>query len=191
MRFSLIALIFLTYSVTQAAPYPATSSSILTAPDRGLAFIQKGFNLKTVGTDWVPVSKNSSDSILDTIRFGPAGTTAEEGASLSVRTDKISSAVTLETYAKKFMRDYPNYGFDVLGSKPVTISASQGLIVDMINRSKNKQLRQLILKQNNQVAVLTCMDDREKFNKTLVSCNQIMKSFEWTDHAASKPASAR
>lgn len=173
-----------------AAPYPATSSSILTTPERGLAFMQKGFSVKTAGTDWIPVNPDKSgDSILDTIRFTPKD--AAQTGSLSVRTDKILASASLELYAKKFMRDYPNYGFDVLSSKPVKLNETSGLLVDMVSRSKNKQLRQLILKQNNQVAILTCMDDKEKFSKTLSGCNQIMKSFEWSDQAGSAPSPAQ
>lgn len=190
MRLILFSFISLSAFVAAAAPYPATSSSILTSPERGLAFLQKGFLVKTAGTEWVPVNpEKGSESLLDTIRFEPKD--AKQTGSLSIRTDKILSTASLELYAKKFMRDYPNYGFDVLSSKPVKLNENSGLLVDMVSRTKNKQLRQLILKQNNQVAILTCLDEKENFNKTLSSCNQIMKSFEWTDPANTSPSPAQ
>jgi hypothetical protein len=163
-------------SLAGAAPYPATGSSALTAPEKGLYLLHKGFTVKTEGTDWVPVQPQD-DSILDTVKFkgkDPAAT-----ASLSVRTDKLAKNVSLELYTKKWMRDYPNYGFEVLTTKSITLNGNPALLVDMISRSKDKQLRQVILKRDDNVAVMTCMDSREGFVKALPNCNQIMKSFSW------------
>ena len=173
--FSLLA-ITLTSLMSSAAPYPATSSSALTAPDKGLYLVHKGFTVKTEGTDWLPVEQQG-ESILDTVKFkakDPAAT-----ASLSVRTDKLAKNVSLELYTKKWMRDYPNYGFEVLTTKNITLNGSPALLVDMISRSKDKQLRQVILKRDDKVAVMTCMDSRDGFTKALPQCNQIMKSFTW------------
>ncbi len=150
--------------------------------------MHSGFTLKTEGTTWVPVADNH-ESFVDAVRFAPKD--SQMTGSLSVRTDKMASNVSLETYAKKFMRDYPNYGFDVLGSKTVAINQSMGLVVDMIQKTKNKQLRQVILKRNSQVAIITCLDDKEYFLKTIVSCNQIIKSFEWTPENATPPPTVK
>ena len=176
------ALLFIIPSLSLAAPHPATSTSVLTDPERGLSYLAKGYSLKTTGTNWTAVSPNN-ESLIDTVRF--ASKDSKLTGSLSIRTDKIANNVTLETYAKKFMRDYPNYGFDVLGSKSVTINQSNGLVVDMVQKVKNTQLRQVILKNNNKVAILTCLDTKDSFMSTIASCNQIIKSFEWAGTAVS------
>lgn len=182
MRTLLLGFLFLIAALTvQAAPMPATSTSALTAPEKGLYFAQKGFILKTEGTDWLPQAPNK-DSLIGAIRFAPADPAST--GSLSVRTDKISAQVSLEVYAKKFMRDYPSYGFDVLGSKTISINQNPGLVVDMVQRTKNKQLRQVILKKNGKVAILTCIDNKDVFLKTIAGCNQIIKSFQWTADSA-------
>lgn len=82
-------------------------------------------------------------------------------------------------YTKKWMRDYPSYGFEVLSSKSIQLNGAPALLVDMISRSKGKQIRQVILKREGEVAVMTCIDDRETFRTALASCNQIIKSFSW------------
>jgi hypothetical protein len=163
-----------------AAPHPATATSALTDPEKGLSYLAKGYSLKTTGTNWTAVSTNN-ESLIDTVRF--ASKDPKLTGSLSIRTDKIANNVTIETYAKKFMRDYPNYGFDVLGSKNIAINQSNGLVVDMIQKVKNTQLRQVILKNNNQVAILTCLDTKDNFMSTIASCNEIIKSFEWANSA--------
>lgn len=161
-----------------AAPYPATSSSAFTAPEKGLYFLHKGFKLKTEGTNWIPVT-GTEQSLLDTVRFSAKD--KNNGGSLSIRTDKIAKTASLDLYTRKWMRDYPNYGFEVISAKNFILNRSPALVVDMLSRAKNKQIRQVILKNEDRVAIMTCLDDKAEFNKALQNCNQIMKSFEWTE----------
>ena len=172
--------------IAVAAPHPATSTSALTAPEKGLYFLHKGFSLKTEGTTWVPVA--NVDTLLDTVRFAPRE--MAKGGSLSIRTDKVSKEATLDLYTRKWMRDYPNYGFEVLATKKFSLNGSPALLVDMLSRSKNKQIRQVVLKNNDRVAIMTCLDDKESFSKSLVQCNQIMKSFAWIQQPAAAPVAA-
>jgi len=160
-----------------AAPLPATSTSILTAPEKGLYFQSKGFTLKTEGTDWQPLSSSGKD-ILGTVRFTEKNSTNNQ-ASLSVRTEKVSKNTSIELYTKKWLRDYPSYGFEILGTRSFNLNGSPALLVDLFSRSKNKQIRQLILKNQDQVAIMTCLDNKDTFAKTLLQCNQMMKSFSW------------
>lgn len=171
---SLIFLLILFPGLSLAAPHPATSSSALTAPEKGLYFQHKGFNLKTEGTDWLPVA---TESVLDTVRFSSKDKDAK--GSLSIRTDSVAKNASLELYTRKWMRDYPSYGFEVLSAKNFTLNGQPALVVDMLSRSKNKQIRQVILKKDARVAVMTCLDDQESFKKSLQSCNRIIQSFSW------------
>ncbi|MGZ3768145.1 MAG: hypothetical protein ACXVCP_12560 [Bdellovibrio sp.] len=161
----------------QAAPVPGAGSSVLTNPDKGLYLANKGFTLKTEGTDWIPYG--NANSLLGTVRFSAKDKKAKEG-SLSVRTEKIPKNSSLDLYTRKWMKEYPNYGFEVLSAKNFTLNGYPALVVDMLSRSKNKQIRQLILKNDDHIAVLTCIDNRAGFAKSLQNCNQIMKSFTWT-----------
>ena len=177
MKYQIVSFLFLIANIAEAAPHPATSTSVLTNPQQGLYFQSQGFNLRTMGTDWLPTPQNK-DSMFESVRFTPKGT-IESTASLSVRTDTLSKQGSLESYAKKWMRDYPSYGFEVLGAKSFAVSGSPGLVVDMVQRSKNKQIRQVILQKGHSIAILTCLDNQSSFQKTLTSCNQLVKNFEW------------
>lgn len=172
----LFILIILAPLFSSAAPYPATSTSALTAPEKGLYFLHKGFTLKTEGSDWVPVN-GPEDSLLETVRF--ADRDRSKTGSLSIRVDKVAKNASLELYTRKWMRDYPNYGFEVISAKNFQLGGSPALVVDMLSRGKNKQIRQVVSKNDDQVAVLTCLDDKSRFNESLKQCNQIMKSFSW------------
>ncbi|QLY25079.1 hypothetical protein [Bdellovibrio sp. KM01] len=171
-----LALLLLSPLTSFAAPYPATSTSALTAPEKGLYFLHKGFTVKTDGSTWTPIA-TSEDSLLDTVRF--ADKTAPDAASLSVRTDRVSKNASLELYTRKWMRDYPSYGFEVLATKQFNLNGSPALIVDMLSRSKNKQIRQVVLKNEDKVAIMTCLDNKDTFTKSLKECNQIIKTFSW------------
>ncbi|MGZ3774341.1 MAG: hypothetical protein ACXVCY_12035 [Pseudobdellovibrionaceae bacterium] len=177
MRYLLLFTTLCIPFAVSGAPFPATSSSALTNPEMGLYFLHKGFTLKTEGTDWVP--KANSENIIDTVRFSSKDQNNNKAASLSIRTEKTAKNMALELYTRKWMRDYPNYGFEVLAAKNFSLNGCPALVVDMLSRSKNKQIRQVILKKEDRLAIITCVDNKNTFNKSLQSCNQITKSFKW------------
>lgn len=164
-------------SLCFAAPYPATSTSVLTDPSKGVLFHGFGFRLKSVDPTWTAVP-TVGESIFETMRFEPKVAAGSE-ATLSIRMDKLPEKGTLETYAKKWMRDYPSYGFEVLGTKTLQLGGGKALLVDLTQKSKNRQLRQVILQKDDKVAVMTCLDRKEKFNDTLQTCNRLIRGFEW------------
>lgn len=170
-------------SWTLAAPHPATSSSALTAPEKGLYFLHKGFTLSTLGSTWLP-SSDSEKSLLDSVRFAAKDKMGE--GYLSVRTEKVTKTASLDLYTRKWMRDYPSYGFEVLTTKSFSLNGQPALIVDLFSRSKGKQIRQVVLKNEDRVAIMTCVDNKENFPTSLQQCNQIIKTFQWShEHPSS------
>ena len=151
-------------------------SSALTDSKKGLSFLHKGFYLSTEGTSWKPVGANE-EKFFDSMRFADPNKISE--GSLSVRLDTLSKDVSLETYTRRWMRDYPNYGFEILKAQTITLEQNPALIVDLQSRSKAKQIRQAIFQKNNKLVIFTCLDKREDFNKSIQDCNQIIKSFRW------------
>lgn len=177
MKTILALLLFST--LAQAAPHPTTSSSILASAEEGYFFKSLGFKMSTKGTLWttLPVER---DSMVQSVKLGPMGSESNAKAPrLSVRVDKIDKKMTLETYSKKWMRDYTNFGFETLGNQVIQLGGGKALVVDLIQRKQNKQLRQIVLNKDQKVAVLTCIDEKDKFAQTLPICNHIARSFEW------------
>lgn len=169
---------FILFSLfTLAAPHPATTSSLLTDPEKGFSFQSFGFKLSFDNIDWKPVQKES-DGVFPEINFQKK---AEKNstAQMTLRMDELSKAQNIETYAKKWMRDYPQYGFEVLGTKSFSHAGGQGIVVDLFHRPNNKQLRQVILLKDKKVAILSCSNERPKFTETLAECNKVVKNFAW------------
>jgi len=164
-----------------AAPHPGVGSSLLSNPDLGAFLAPLGFRIQTLGTDWVP-RESSKTSAFESYRLGPQDEKNID-AFLSVRTDNLDKKMSLDNYVKKWIRDYPQLGFEFYGTKALNLQGSPGLVIDFIQRAKEKQVRQVILQKGAKLAVLTCTDKRELFNKTLATCNKIIRSFEWVETA--------
>jgi hypothetical protein len=164
-------------AVSYAAPYPATGSSLLVAPELGLFWKRQGFELKTGYTGWQIDAPHSAEEDEQLRYIRPNVPTA----SLAVRTEMIKTDLTLENYTKRWIRDYTNYGFDLLGTQTFYQSGNKALVVDLVHKKSSQQLRQVLFLKNKRVVVLTCRDQQKTFEQTLIGCNQISKSFQWTD----------
>lgn len=188
MRFALGLLALLAFRTAFAAPFPATGTSVLTDPSKGVFFHGFGFRLNALEPSWSAVP-SVGESVFDSVRFEP-GPAAASDATVSIRMDRIPEKSSLESYAKKWMREYPTYGFEVLGTKNLSLGGGRALLVDLLQKSKDRQLRQVILQNQSKIAILTCLDRREKFNETLQTCNRLIRGFEWSEPAPAKAASA-
>ncbi len=168
-------------SHAMAAPHPVTTSSLLTDPEKGQSFRGFGFKMAFNGSHWRPLQKDS-EGLFAEIQFQDKDSKNDNSlAQISLRMDDLSKNQSIETYAKKWMRDYPHYGFEVLGTKTFAHSGGQGLVVDLFHRQSNKQLRQVILLKNKKVAIFTCSDAKVKFNGILAECNHLVKGFSWLE----------
>jgi len=161
-----------------AAPIPATSSSILISEYPGLFRSSYGFLIHTGKTNWLHTEAPGEIPSIVTVYRSPQ-THQGVQAALTVRVDELKADLNLKTYAKKWMKDYHRLGFDVLASKPVQVQNQTGFLVDVLNRESNKQLRQVIFMRNKTAVVLSCRDHRENFNETVNACNEIIRSFKW------------
>jgi hypothetical protein len=166
-------------SMLYAAPHPGMGSSRLVAPELGLFWKRQGFQLQTGASGW-ELASPMGDSVDNKVRYvRPAG--ESEIASMAVQIETLKSELTLENYAKKWMRDYVNYGFDVLGTQAFTQNKAKGLVVDLIHKKTDQQLRQILFLKNKKVVILTCRDFHKTFQQTLIGCNHISRTFEWSE----------
>lgn len=163
------------FSVAYASPHPGTGSSALVSPEKGLFLSAKGFRLGAEKTGWV-FSLSKADN--EEARLTDPNNSK---ASLSLKMDTLKADLSLENYSKRWMRDYSSYGFDVMGAKPFQQNSQRGLVVDLTHRLTKKQMRQVLFVKNKKAVILTCLDEKENFEKTLAQCNQIIKTFEWVD----------
>lgn len=194
-------------AVSGAAPIPGTSTSKLVSPQIGLYHSPLGFQMNAGKTGWAHSAPPKGNKFIATVyraqsvepgsvasqmradlqksgavvesRALASAKSAGVPASLTVRVDDLDKQVALEKYIQKWMKEYPRYGFDVLGSKPFAQNKLNGYVLDIVNREQQKQLRQVIFVKDKRAAILTCRDRVASFQTSLKACNEIIKTFTW------------
>jgi hypothetical protein len=159
---------------TFAAPIPGISS-LLKAPSKGISFDLKGFYLHPAQTGWELKGDTTPEKGEISVRFlAPQGT-----GMLSVKTETLKNSATLESYSKKWIKEYSSYGFDLLGSKPFIQSGTKSLVIDLFHKKTQQQVRQVILLKDKTSVIMTCSENIQKFEKALKACNSIIRTFRW------------
>jgi hypothetical protein len=54
-------------------------------------------------------------------------------------------------------------------------------VLDLINRDNGRQLRQVVFLKKQKAVILTCRDQVSTFKDSLKNCNQIIRTFQWTE----------
>ena len=161
-----------------AAPIPGTSSSELFAPKIGVHHSKYGFMIDGVSSNWLQTQPPKKSRYIETVYRSPE-VKNETRATLTVRVDRLKKSLKLKNYVKRWVKEYPKYGYDVLGSKKFKSKGRRGYVIDLINSKKRRQLRQVIYLKNQTAVLMTCRDHVRSFKKSLRGCNKIVKSFTW------------
>ena len=174
IMFNILALVFLNLSSAHAAPIPFTSSSQLISEKNGIYRSPLGFSIHAGNSGWKPVPPTvKNDFVVATYK------STLDAAALTVRIDEIKKPITLDEYSKKWLKDYPRFGFDVLTAKKVRIGKEVAYMLDFVSPENKKQLRQILFVKNKNAVTLTCRGDQTGFSKTVRQCNEIIRNFQW------------
>ena len=128
-------------------------------------------------TGWELAPKPKNNRFIETIYRAPDGTDSE--AILTVRADKIHGRIDAPEYAKKWLHDYPRFGFEILDAKKVNVAGQSAYVIDLVSHESSKQLRQVLFVRGEDAITLTCRDKIQDFNQTVKSCDQIIRTFRW------------
>lgn len=164
-------------AATHAAPIPLTSTSPLVSEKKGIFRSPLGFSLHAANTEWEQIAPPQDNPFIATIYRASDNEGVQ--AALTVRVDKLNAPMSLESYAKKWLKDYPRFGFEILVSKKVRVGPQIGFLLDLVNRENGKQLRQVLFLHDKNAVTLTCRDDLKTFRTTVKACNQIVRTFRW------------
>ncbi len=171
MKILLMAFLCLTTQAF-AAPIPGALS---VKPELGVFKSPIGFEISSAASNWKMSSIPKSNSFIVGV-FTPA---QKSSASLTLRLDKLAKDTTLQSYTQKWQKEYPKYGFDILGSKNFEQNGMTGYAIDLIQRDTRKEIRQVVFLKEKKAIVMTCKDQEEGFRNSLKECNQIMRTFKW------------
>jgi hypothetical protein len=170
-----------------SAPVPATSSSILSQALKNTLQSDE-FRVGTFNHDFWELSPqiNSTNRKLNAWHFQGLGSNLT--ARFSVHIDKLNTPTDLKQYVKKWIKEYPYLGFEILATNSMQVDGKPTFVIDLSNKVKNKQLRQFVIhnKEKNMAVVMTCTDIKSKFLTTIEKCHEIVKNFQWTASSPTK-----
>ena len=155
-----------------AAPHPMMGSARINAVQTGTVFSQMGFQISKIPADWNLKSPLSNES--KNLEIGYATQTV-----LSFNSEKVSPKTDLEKYVRQYLRDYNQYGFEVIGLQSLKQSPLNSVIVDLSQKNRSTRSRQVFYKKDDQIVMATCLDSFEKFDKTILQCNAILETYQW------------
>lgn len=158
-----------------ASIHPLSGSSFVNNLQSNVVFSQLGFKVSSIPKDWV--AKNISDVQSESIEIGPNDPLSK--TVLSFHNEKINSKINLESYVRQHLRDYNQYGFEVIGLQNHSKSDSSSIIVDLTQKNKKTKSRQVFFQRESQLIIASCLDDFDRFEQTITICNQILGSFQW------------
>jgi hypothetical protein len=162
-----------------AAPAPAMASSRMGSLKDSFYTLSQGFKLSIPDQNWQLLNPKAGHSLLDGEL--QLKSLLQKDRKLTLKMDRTHRPLTLEAYAKRWMRDYSSYGFEILGSKAFQQNQNKALVIDLVHREKQKKIRQIVFLQNQRVIMLTYSDLQTQFEQGLPEFNDIVKSFAWTD----------
>jgi len=172
-----VFVLFLQQSLV-AAPIPGTTSSQLIAPKLGIYKSKFGFEILAANTQWIQTKPPKKSRFIETVYRSPRSRNNVH-ATLTVRVDKMKRKTGIKKYVKRWVKEYPKYGYDVLGSKSFKTRGKQGYVIDLMNTRKKRQLRQVIYLKGKTAVLMTCRDHSYSFNQSLKECNNIVQKFRW------------
>lgn len=173
----------LSFSLSLAAPIPGAGKK--SSPRIGVYESPHGFQIATASSDWLQSKPPKNTRYIATMFRSPE-VRNKMRATLTVRVDRLTKPMEVSEYVKRWTKEYPKFGFDVKGSKKFSMNGQNGYVVDLVNPSKKRQLRQVIFMKENRAVLMTCRDHIDSFNTSLKECNKMIKTFSWKEATGNK-----
>ena len=163
--------------VVSAAPHPTTSASLVNQVGSSAVFSQFGFKLNYLPPKWTLTENTTSENNSGQKQIDIKNQTAR----MSFSFDETKTAVDLETYVRRFLRDYNQFGFEVTGLQSIKNSAKKvtSVILDIGQKNQMTKSRQVFFQNGKKIVTATCIDDVENFDQSTKDCNKILGSFYW------------
>ena len=164
--------------LAQSAPHPATAGSRMIVPQLGFFRSPHGFKIHSADSGWMQAPRPKDNSSIETVY---RNTDPSAISSLTVRVDRLEKKVSLDSYVKRWKKDYTRFGFDILGIQHFQLAGRKAVAIDLINRDAQLQLRQVLTQSDDglNVVLLTCRDKATAFKDALKACNSISKTLTW------------
>jgi hypothetical protein len=165
--------ILLLSTLLQAAPHPTTASSSLNQLSTSQVFAQMGFRLNDIPSYWVWSDRQLEKTQID-LKY--------QTARLSFSLEETASVVDLELFVKKYLRDYHQFGFDIIGQQALKNSKKTvSIVLDLQQKTNKTKSRQVFFQNGKKIVTATCVDQVETADRSLEECRRVLNSFYWVN----------
>lgn len=167
--------IFLSKSIGLAAPHPMMATTYINQVQTASVFSQWGFQVSKIPPTWSLKSPLVKDA--EALEIGPAD--GQGKTLLSFKAEKVSPKTDLEKYVRQYLRDYNQYGFEVVALQSLRDTRTNSVVVDLNQKNRATRSRQVFFKKDDRIVMATCLDDFDQFSKTILACNNVLDTFNW------------
>jgi hypothetical protein len=157
---------------------PGVGSSQVPQLLKNIVISEHGFRLGSTGASFWKLKKDLNSNLTDTFQY--LSNNPSSNARFTINVDKFSKPMSFDSYVKKWVKEYPYFGFEILRTQVTKIGGQPCYLVDFAHRKKNKQLRQFVVVKKDLAVVMTCTDDIGKFKETSIQCSDLISNFKWT-----------
>lgn len=159
------------------SPMPGAGSSQVPQLLKNIVISEHGFRIGSTNQNFWTLKKDLNSNHTDTFQY--LSSEPQSNARFTVNVDKFSKPTSFDSYVKKWVKEYPYFGFEVLKTQVTKLGGQPCYLVDFAHRKKNKQLRQFVVVKKDFAVVMTCTDDIGKFKDTAVQCADLVSNFRW------------
>lgn len=178
IKSALVSWIWLFHFEAQASPIPGVGSSEVPQLLKNIVVSEHGFRLGSSTSAFWNLKKDLNANLTDTFQY--SSNNPKSNARFTVNVDKFSKPTSFDSYVKKWVKEYPYFGFEILKTQVTRLGGQPCYLVDFAHRKKNKQLRQFVVVKKDYAVVMTCADDINKFKDTAMQCADLINNFRWT-----------
>lgn len=161
-----------------ASPIPGFGSSHISNLLKNIAVSEYGFKVGPVESKFWSLKSKSEDESREVFQFIPAEVISP--ARFTVNIDKFSRPTTFDSYVKKWIKEYPYLGFEILKNQSLKVDGEPGVMIDLVHRKMNKQMRQFVAYKKDYAVIMTCSDQIPQFQGTAQECADLVNHFKWT-----------
>ena len=161
-----------------ASPIPGAGSSEVSQLLKNIVISEHGFKIGSSNQNFWILKKDPNGNLSETFQY--LSSTPESKARFSINVDKFSKPTSFDSYVKKWVKEYPYFGFEILKTQVTRLAGQPCYMVDFAHRKKNKQMRQFVVVKKDLAVVMTCADDITKFKDTAMQCADLVNNFRWT-----------
>jgi len=117
----------------------------------------------------------TNDQKLQIVVRAPTVSPSGIQSTLTMRVDK-GDWRSARTYAEKWLKDFPKFGFELQGAKDSKYGNLVGYDMELTSKDTQRRARQFVVRQPHEMWIFTCSADSASFQEAWKACEKILNT---------------